>query len=73
MGHLWLFLQNRYTPELPYIIMAVDAFAAGILCLLLPETNNEPTAETLTMDSRLSFIADTEEDEAEVTSRITVV
>lgn len=33
--------------QLPYIIMAVDAFVAGILCLLLPETNKTPTAETL--------------------------
>jgi len=33
--------------QLPYIIMAVDAFMAGILCLLLPETNKTPTAETL--------------------------
>lgn len=33
--------------QLPYLIMAVDAFVAGILCLLLPETNKTPTAETL--------------------------
>ena len=39
--------QGRYFSQLPYIIMAVDALIAGILCMLLPETNNAPTAETL--------------------------
>lgn len=41
---IWL---SRYMAQLPYIIMAVDAFVAGVLCLLLPETNKTPTAETL--------------------------
>jgi len=27
--------------------MEVDAFVAGVLCPLLPETNKTPTAETL--------------------------
>lgn len=27
--------------------MAVDALIAGVLCMLLPETNHAPTAETL--------------------------
>ena len=39
--------QGRRMAQLPYIIMAVDVFLAGILCLLLPETNKAPTAETL--------------------------
>ena len=39
--------QGRSMAQLPYIIMAVDAFVAGVLCLLLPETNETPTAETL--------------------------
>lgn len=51
--------------QLPYIIMAVDAFAAGILCLLLPETNKTPTAETLDgIDSHASpaLLADGNDD-----------
>ena len=28
-------------------MFAIDAFIAGVLCLLLPETNKEPTAETM--------------------------
>lgn len=53
--------------QLPYIIMAVDAFAAGVLCLLLPETNKEPTAEILdghTTEALLSMRDDENEEDA---------
>ncbi|KXJ05498.1 organic cation transporter-like protein [Exaiptasia diaphana] len=53
---IWL---SRFFAPLPYIIMAVDAFIAGFLCLLLPETNKEPTAETLQReDSEEGLVAD---------------
>ena len=58
-------IQASYMAQLPYIIMAVDAFAAGILCLLLPETNKTPTAETLDgIDSHASpaLLADGNDD-----------
>ena len=52
--------------QLPYLIMAVDAFVAGVLCLLLPETNKTPTAETLGgSDSHAlpALLADKDDDE----------
>jgi len=33
--------------QLPYLIMAVDAFVAGVLCLFLTETKKTPTADML--------------------------
>lgn len=38
--------------------MAVDAFVAGFLCLLLPETNKEPTAETLEVEDLKGLVTD---------------
>ena len=72
------FPQSKYMPQLPYIIMAVDAFVAGVLCLLLPETNKAPTAETLRgADSNgmtaLSLLGDKREDEEEDPEKMTVV
>lgn len=52
-------------PQLPYIIMAVDAFVAGILCLLLPETNKAPTAETLASESPMALLSQKNEDDEE--------
>ena len=64
--------------QLPYIIMAVDAFVAGILCLLLPETNNTPTAETLkgaetSGATDLGLLAAKGEDEEEDPEKMTVM
>ncbi|XP_074623827.1 organic cation transporter-like protein isoform X2 [Acropora palmata] len=58
---IWL---STYMTQLPYIIMAVDAFAAGVLCLLLPETNKEPTAEILDGHSTEALLS-TRDDENE--------
>lgn len=61
---IWL---STYMTQLPYIIMAVDAFAAGVLCLLLPETNKEPTAEILdghSTEALLSMRDDENEEDA---------
>ncbi|KAK3748180.1 hypothetical protein QZH41_003255 [Actinostola sp. cb2023] len=53
---IWL---ARYFTQLPYIVMAVDALIAGFLCMLLPETNNAPTVETLqTGDSEQGLVTD---------------
>lgn len=64
--------------QLPYIIMAVDAFVAGLLCLLLPETNNTPTAETLKGAEAsgaidLGLLAAKGEDEEEDPEKMTVM
>lgn len=62
--------------QLPYIIMAVDAFVAGVLCLLLPETNKAPTAETLAggeSPATPALLADKTEDEEEDPEKMTVV
>ena len=42
---LKLVLQVRIHVLIPYSIFAVAAFIACVLCLTLPETNNEPTKE----------------------------
>ena len=68
--------QGRHMAQLPYIIMAVDAFVAGILCLLLPETNKAPTAEVL--DGRDShalpaLLADKNDDDEDDQEKMTVV
>lgn len=45
--------------------MAVDAFIAGFLCMLLPETNKEPTAETLQLEeSEEGLVTDLRRDSA---------
>ena len=62
--------------QLPYIIMAVDAFMAGILCLLLPETNKIPTAETLDgSDSHglPALLGDKNDDDEDDQEKMTVV
>lgn len=62
--------------QLPYIIMAVDAFVAGILCLLLPETNKAPTAETLELSESAAapaLLADRNENDEEDPEKMTVV
>lgn len=38
--------------------MAVDALVAGLLCILLPETNKVPTAETLTDEKQEALLCD---------------
>ncbi|RMX49476.1 hypothetical protein pdam_00017630 [Pocillopora damicornis] len=40
----WL---NRVHSLLPFAIMGANALLAGVLCLTLPETKNEPTLETV--------------------------
>lgn len=62
--------------QLPYIIMAVDAFVAGILCLLLPETNKAPTAETLgggESPAEPALLAEKNEDEEEDLQKVTAM
>ena len=61
-------------PQLPYMIMAVDAFVAGVLCLLLPETNKTPTAETLLSESPAALLKqENEEEEEAVPEKMTVM
>ena len=68
------FPQNSYMTQLPYIIMAVDAFVAGVLCLLLPETNKTPTAETLDTESPTALLSlKNEEDDEEAPEKMTVM
>ena len=55
--------------QLPYIIMAIDAFIAGVLCLLLPETNKEPTAEILSSESPTALLKLDNDDEEENTEK----
>ena len=43
-------LQNRVHRLLPFAIMGLNALLAGILCMTLPETNNQPTLETVKRD-----------------------
>ncbi|PFX33205.1 organic cation transporter protein-like isoform X1 [Stylophora pistillata] len=69
---------RKHMVQLPYIIMAVDAFVAGLLCLLLPETNNTPTAETLKGAEAsdaidLGLLAAKGEDEEEDPEKMTVM
>ena len=40
-------LQNRVHRLLPFAIMGINALVAGILCMTLPETKNQPTLETV--------------------------
>ena len=66
--------QSSYMAQLPYIIMAVDAFVAGVLCLLLPETNKAPTAETLESESPTALLSvKNEEDDEEPQEKMTVM
>ena len=66
--------QNSYMTQLPYIIMAVDAFVAGVLCLLLPETNKTPTAEALDSESPTALLSlKNEEDDEEAPEKMTVM
>ncbi|XP_068716130.1 organic cation transporter protein-like isoform X2 [Montipora capricornis] len=68
---IWL---STYMNQLPYIIMAVDAFVAGVLCMLLPETNNEPTAETLESTPSAALLSlKKEEDEEDPPEKMTVM
>lgn len=60
-----LFPQSTYVAQLPYIIMAVDALVAGVLCLLLPETNKSPTVETLENETPLGMLLSQNNDENE--------
>ena len=64
-----LLYQATYMTQLPYIIMAIDAFIAGVLCLLLPETNKEPTAETLSSESPTALLKLDNDDEEENTEK----
>lgn len=59
---IWL---STYVAQLPYIIMAVDALVAGVLCLLLPETNKSPTVETLENETPLGMLLSQNNDENE--------
>lgn len=43
-------LQNRVHRLLPFAIMGVNALLAGVLCMTLPETNNQPMQETVKRD-----------------------
>ena len=49
--------------------MAIDDFIAGVICLLLPETNKEPTAETLSSESPTALLKLDNDDEAENTQQ----
>lgn len=40
-------MQNSVHRLLPFAIMGLNALLAGILCMTLPETNNQPTMETV--------------------------
>jgi len=42
---------NRVHRLLPFAILGINALIAGILCMTLPETNNQPTLETVEKDS----------------------
>jgi len=41
---------NRVHRLLPFAIMGLNALLAGILCMTLPETNNQPMLETVKRD-----------------------
>lgn len=41
---------NRVHRLLPFAIMGINALVAGILCMTLPETNRQPTLETVEKD-----------------------
>ena len=47
---LCFLLQNRVHHLLPFAIMGINALLAGILCMTLPETNNQPMLETVKRD-----------------------
>lgn len=38
---------SRRHPLLPFVIMGVNALIAGVMCMTLPETNKQPTLETV--------------------------
>lgn len=38
--------QKRVHPLLPFGIMGINALIAGLLCMTLPETRNQPILET---------------------------
>ena len=73
---LFLFPQTRIHPLIPYGIMGVAAFIAGLLCLTLPETKDEPTAETigsLLLDGQIPDSKDPIEIEYDVVLMVTVL
>ena len=68
--------QTRIHPLLPYGIMGIGAFVAAMLCLTLPETKDQPTAELVRNDvndvtvKELKDDLDREDEKMEFTSRL---
>lgn len=68
--------QTRIHPLLPYGIMGIGAFVAAMLCLTLPETKDQPTAELVRNGvndvtvKELKDDLDREDEKMEFTSRL---
>lgn len=68
--------QTRIHPLLPYGIMSIGAFVAAMLCLTLPETKDQPTAELVRNGvndvavKELKDDLDREDEKMEFTSRL---
>lgn len=61
----FVFWQTRVHPLLPYGIMGVGAFVAALLCITLPETKDQPTAEVVGDTGSDVIIEERKSDEAE--------
>ncbi|KAJ7391894.1 hypothetical protein OS493_016190 [Desmophyllum pertusum] len=70
---IWL---ARVHPVLPYGIMGIGAFVAAVLCISLPETKDQPTAEVVRNDTGNDVVIANEgkedEEKTEFTSRLKV-
>ncbi|KAL9968411.1 hypothetical protein ACROYT_G026787 [Oculina patagonica] len=65
---IWL---TRIHPILPYGIMGVGAFIAAVLCVSLPETKDQPTAEVVRNTGNDVIVKEGKEEEiTEFTSRL---
>ena len=65
--------QARIHPLLPYGIMGIGALVAAVLCISLPETKGQPTAEVVLHNAGNDVIvkeSKDEEEKAEFTSRL---
>ena len=77
MIYNYFYQQTRIHPLLPYGIMGIGAFVAAMLCLTLPETKDQPTAELMSLRRRndvavkeLKDDLDREDEKMEFTSRL---
>lgn len=48
----YIVYSRRVHPLLPFGIMGLNALIAGVLCMTLPETRNQPTLETMETEGR---------------------